>query len=161
MKVGVISDTHISAHDGGVPEDLLNKLMGVDLILHAGDLVVLDVLETLRQVAPIEAVAGNMDSAEVKEKLPSKKVISVEKIRIGLIHGWGAPWGLPERVMAKFAGDVDMVVFGHSHRPWQGRLEEMLMFNPGSAMKTSFSRRRSYGILTVEGDRVRGEIFQW
>ena len=161
MKVGIISDTHISAPNRGVPPALMDHLRGSELILHAGDLVVLDVIESLREVAPVEAVAGNMDDAEVKKTLPSKKIIPVEKILIGLIHGWGAPWGLPERVLDQFPEDVAVVVFGHSHRPEQLRMGQTLLFNPGSALKTSFSRHRSYGILTVEGDRVRGEIFQW
>jgi putative phosphoesterase len=160
MKVGVISDTHISAQGGDLPGTLLNRLRGVDLILHAGDLVVLEVLEALQAIAPVEAVAGNMDSAEVKERLPSKRIIPLEDLYVGLIHGWGSPWGLPERVSRQFAEDVDVVVFGHSHRPWHRQVDEKLLFNPGSAGKSTFSRNRSYGILNIEGDRIWGEIVQ-
>jgi putative phosphoesterase len=119
MKIGVISDTHISSNHHGVPEDLISKLRGVDLILHAGDLVVLGVLEDLRKVAPVEAVAGNMDDAQVKEALPRQRIVSLADVRIGLVHGWGPPMGLPERVMGEFAEDVRAVVFGYSHRAYQ------------------------------------------
>ncbi|KPL18468.1 MAG: hypothetical protein AMJ92_07845 [candidate division Zixibacteria bacterium SM23_81] len=161
MKIGVISDTHISSHREGLPEALLEKLRGVDLILHAGDLVVLDVLEALRELAPVEAVAGNMDSYQVKETLPGKRIVSAEELRIGLIHGWGSPRGLPERVLKEFSQDVAVVVFGHSHRAWQKSVHGTLLFNPGSAKRDFFSPIRSCGMLTIEGDRVRGEIFQW
>jgi putative phosphoesterase len=161
MKIGVISDTHISSHREGLPEALLERLRGVDLILHAGDLVVLDVLEALREFAPVEAVAGNMDSFQVKETLPGKRIVSAEEIRIGLIHGWGSPRGLPERVLNEFPQDVGIVVFGHSHRGWQKSVEGTLLFNPGSAKRDFFSSVRSYGMLTIEGDRVRGEILFW
>jgi len=161
MKVGVISDTHISSSHEGVPKALLNELRGVDLILHAGDLVVLQVLESLREVAPVEAVAGNMDDPQVKETLPRKRVLFVENVRIGLIHGWGSPVGLPERVLGEFAEDLSVVVFGHSHCGYQKRMGEMLLFNPGSAKKGFFSSVRSYGILTIEGDQVKGKILRW
>lgn len=161
MKIGVISDTHISSNHEGVPEDLLNKLRGVDLILHAGDLLVLGVLEDLREVAPVEAVAGNMDDPQVKEALPQQRIISLENVRIGLIHGWGSPMGLPERVMGEFAEDVRVVVFGHSHRAYQRRMGEMLLFNPGSARRDLFSPVRSYGLLTIDGEQVEGEILRW
>lgn len=161
MKVGVISDTHISARDKGVPASLLNQLREVDLILHAGDLVVLEVLESLREVAPVEAVAGNMDGPDVREVLPPKRVISIEGLRVGLIHGWGSPLGLAERVLGEFERDVEVVVFGHSHRCWQRRLGETLLFNPGSAKRNFFSPFRSYGILTIEGHQITGEIVRW
>jgi putative phosphoesterase len=161
MKIGVISDTHISSHREGLPEALLERLRGVDLILHAGDLVVLDVLEALGEFAPVETVAGNMDSFQVKEILPGKRIVSAEEMRIGLIHGWGSPRGLHQRVLNEFPQDVGVVVFGHSHRAWQQSVDGTLLFNPGSAKRDFFSPVRSYGMLTIEGDRVRGEIFQW
>jgi len=161
MKIGVISDTHISSSHEGVPKALLNELRGVDLILHAGDLVVLQVLEALREVAPVEAVAGNMDDPQVKETLPRKRILSVENVRIGLTHGWGSPVGLPERVLGEFADDLSVVVFGHSHRSYQKRVGEILLFNPGSARRGFLSPVRSYGILTIQGDHVEGNILRW
>lgn len=161
MKVGVISDTHISASQANLPKALLEKMRGVDFILHAGDLVVPGVLDGLRQIAPVAAVCGNMDRPEVREMLPEKRTIILEKVTLGLIHGWGAPSGLPERILGEFCGDVRVIVFGHSHRPYQKWVDQIYLFNPGSALKDSFSSVRSYGILHIEEDRVKGEIIRW
>ncbi len=161
MKIGVLSDTHISKEGHSLPGALLSQLQGVDLILHAGDLVVLSVLEHLAAIAPVEAVAGNMDDASVKRRLPRKKIIAAEQLRIGLIHGWGTPVGLAERILGQFNQDVEVIVFGHSHHPCQRQVGDTLLFNPGSAGRDFFSPIPTCGLLTVQGDRVTGEILRW
>ena len=96
LKIGVVSDTHISRSEE-LPKELLTAFAGVDLILHAGDLVSLAVLEGLKKIAPeVCAVWGNMDPPDVKQALPEKRIIQAKQFRIGLIHGSGAPFNLPE-----------------------------------------------------------------
>lgn len=148
MKIGVISDTHATSF-AEVPSQILHALAGVDLIIHAGDFVARDVLEGLKQLGELKAVRGNMDSGELKRILPEKEIVVVEGKRVGIIHGWGAPNGIDERVGGMFE-DVDIIIYGHSHHPQNELKRGVLFFNPGRA-------RDSFGILTIEKE-ARGEI---
>ena len=103
---------------------------GVDLILHAGDIVQLSVLEELRAIAPVEAVAGNMDDAERSEP-SAKKVLTAGKFRIGLIHGKYKINIQREMIRQEF-DDVDLIVYGHSHAPFWGKEHGVYFLNPGS-----------------------------
>ena len=148
MKIGAISDTH-AASLAEVPNRILRTLAEVDLIIHTGDFVSRDVLDGLKQLGEVKAVQGNMDSEELKRILPEKEILEIEGKRIGLIHGWGSPYGLDERVGEMF-DNVDIIVYGHSHNPQNEVKNGILFFNPGRA-------KNSFGILTI-GKDVRGEI---
>jgi putative phosphoesterase len=129
----------------------------VDVILHAGDITHLSLLEDLSAIAPVEAVCGNMDTEAARRLLPAKKVFSIEGISLGLIHGWGPPWGIRQRIRDSFEG-VQVVVHGHTHQPFAGFEEAVYFFNPGSAKHSRMpGRGATCGILTV-GDTVSGEI---
>lgn len=160
-KVGIVSDTHWQVADDPLPPELFIALKGVDLMLHAGDLVSPEIIDRLGEIAPVQAVAGNMDSAEVRQRLPAKRSVDIEKIRLGLVHGWGPPEGLPHRVMGEFSEDVAVVIFGHSHHPYQEWIDGRLLFNPGSLLEDRFSPGRSYGLMTVHDDRVEAELRTW
>jgi len=150
MRIGVISDTH--AHSlQDIPYEVVETLKNVDLIIHAGDIVKLRVLEELRQLAKVKAVKGNMDSMELKDLLPERELVVVDGKKIGVIHGWGGSWGMERRIKVMFDG-VDVIVFGHTHEIKNRLMEGILFFNPGQA-------RKSFGILTVEED-IRGEIIK-
>lgn len=160
MKIGVISDTHIPTRAGSLPEAVFQYFKGVDLILHAGDIEDIMVIYDLEEIAPVKAVLGNMDPYELSEELPSKRIIKVGGINIGLIHGWGDPKGLPKRVLEAFAGDnVRCIVFGHSHQPFNEEVQGILLFNPGSPTDRVFAPYNSIGILHIEKD-IRGEIIK-
>lgn len=111
MKIGVIADTHVKTEEQLVSlKDVVEgHLSGVDMILHAGDLVSVAVMDYLEEVAPTVAVCGNMDFPEVKAALPTEEVIEAAGFKIGLTHGWGPPEGLIERVMNRFS-DVDCTI---------------------------------------------------
>ena len=129
------------------------------MILHAGDIVSMEVLDAFKGHKLI-AVAGNKDGAEVRKHLPEKLVLEIGGFTIGLIHGWGPPWGLAKRVAACF-DDVQCLVFGHSHWACKQRDREgVFFFNPGSFSSSIFSGwRRSIGILTVD-EEIRAEIIR-
>ena len=148
MRIGVVSDTHATSL-AEVPERIVRTLAEVDLIIHAGDFVTKDVLDGLKRLGEVKAVRGNMDSEELKRILPEKELLVIEGRRIGVIHGWGAPDGIDDRV-GKMFKDVDIIVYGHSHYSQNEVKRGILFFNPGRA-------RNSFGILTV-GKEVRGEI---
>jgi len=158
MRIGVISDTHISSMDQELPPELLKVLEKVDLILHAGDILILPVLDELNAIAPTEAVCGNMDKAETRAALPGKRIVAAGGRKIGLIHGSGPPFGLANRVRREF-DDVDIVVFGHSHRPYNKTKGGVFLFNPGSPTDTFFAPYRSCGIITIE-EEITAEIIR-
>jgi len=156
-RIGVISDTHIPKAAGDLPERVYREFERVDLILHAGDLVELSVLEKLRKVAPARAVYGNMDAAEVTGFLPRKDIIKVGGLRIGLIHGYGPPARIVEAVAKEFK-KVDVIVFGHSHVALCEKIKNTLFFNPGSPTDRVFAPYTSFGILEVGKNGIAGMI---
>ena len=157
-KIGVISDTHIPKNSLDLPEVVYRALRGVDLIFHAGDLVELAILEKLKKIAPTHAVHGNMDMPKVKANLPEKDIIEVEGFKIGLIHGFGPPGRVSAMVMKEFR-KVDVIVFGHTHYPFNEEIDGVLLFNPGSPTDTIFAPYKSYGILEV-GKEIKGRIIR-
>lgn len=150
MKIAVLSDTHVHRIEELHPE-IIKTLTAVDLIVHAGDFVGVEVLEGLRRMGEVKAVRGNMDSVAVKEILPEKDVFVIGDKRVGLVHGWGAPMGIEERVRGLFDA-VDIIIFGHSHWSKCEKIGDIFFFNPGPGF-------RSFGILTIEDD-VKGEIIK-
>lgn len=161
MKIGVISDTHIPLQAKQMADVILEAFKKVDMVLHAGDLVKLFVLEDLRIVCKeVKAVCGNMDLGDVSHYLPKKEVINVGKYRIGLTHGAGSPSKLIESVTETFKDDnVDIIVFGHSHYPVNEKKGKILYFNPGSATDSIFAPYNSYGIIEIN-DHIKAEIIR-
>lgn len=160
MRIGVISDTHIPRSAEWLPEKVCADLKNVDLILHAGDLTEMEVLTRLEKIAPTKAVYGNMDDPAVQKALPLKEIVEAGKFRIGLIHGFGPPFGLIEKVMNEFKdAKVDAIVFGHLHAPKNERKNGVLLFNPGTPTDKIFARFNSYGILKIN-DTIEGEIIK-
>lgn len=158
VRIGCISDTHIPVAAEAIPSTALDLLKGVDLILHAGDIVALSVIDGLRAIAPVRAVAGNMDFAETAQVLPVRDKFEIDGIRIGLIHGWGAPEGLIDRIRREFV-QVDCIVFGHTHQSFSNFSNGIFFFNPGSATDKRFSSVNSIGILEID-DSISGRIIE-
>ena len=150
MKLGIISDTHVKTIDE-IPVVIKKALANVDFIIHAGDFTQKAVLDGLQSIGQVRAVHGNMDSMELKRNLPERDVFEVNGKKIGLIHGSGAPWGIAERVKKQFS-NVDIIVFGHSHEPYNNYIQGVLLINPGQA-------KSSFGLLTID-DGIRGEILR-
>ncbi len=134
-RLGVLSDTHIE--DMALAYEMAHQLFvgpfsEVDAILHAGDMVAAG-FESCFGELPVYAVRGNMDPA--LPDLPIKRIIRLANMRIGLIHGWGPSSAVPQNVYNEFAHEnLDLLVFGHSHTPFQTRVGNTLLFNPGSAL---------------------------
>ncbi len=157
MKILVLSDTHIPRAAGDLPRAIYDAIADVDLVLHAGDFVEIELWEKLKKMKELVAVHGNMDSKELRDILKAKEVVSVGAFKIGLIHGYGAPVNLQKVVRSEF-GNVDAIVFGHSHAPSTTVDNGILFFNPGSPTDRVFAPYNSYGVLTVTEDGIRGEI---
>lgn len=161
MRIGVISDTHIPDRATAIPAKILQDFKTVDLIIHAGDLVDLSVIEQLKKSCPnIKAVRGNMDPAEVRSEFPEKEIIQAGNYRIGVMHGSGAPVHLVDFLTRAFKDDnVNIIIFGHSHNPFNEKKGNILFFNPGSATDKIFAAYNSYGIIEIN-DKVEATVIK-
>jgi len=157
MKIGVLSDTHLSHVTKELREIYDKHLADKDIILHAGDIVSIEVVDFLRR-KEFYGVHGNMDPSDVKDVLPEKMEIKIGRYNLGLVHGFRHPYGQEERIRSEF-NDVDIIIYGHSHRAINHEKEGVLFFNPGTA--TGFSSRESNSIGVLElGDTIRGKIIE-
>ena len=159
MKILVLSDTHIPRVANDLPQKIYKAIQSVDMIFHAGDFVDEELLNKLRILRQTTAVFGNMDSPAIQKALKAKEVVQIEKVRIGLIHGYGAPSELTETVMSEFK-NVNAIVFGHSHKALNLVKDGVLLFNPGSPTDTIFATNNSYGILEVTNEKIKGTIIK-
>jgi hypothetical protein len=158
MKVGVLSDTHVPTIVRALPPAIFDIFKGVDLIMHAGDIVELSVLDELRTIAPVEAVAGNMDDPAAQAGLPHKKLVSLGRFRAGLIHGKYRIDVQREMIRKEF-GEVDLIVYGHSHTPFWGEVNGVIFLNPGSPTDTRHAPFNSVAVLYV-GEELKAEIIR-
>ena len=155
VKIGVISDTHLSGYDTRLARVVAQHFKDVDFILHAGDLVDLSVLDIFADIE-VKAVSGNMDNMPVKDKLPEQLIVEIKGFTIGLIHGWGSPLGIEGKLLAKL-GNVNCLVYGHTHKPSNYKEKSILFFNPGSAVDKRFANTRTIGILEIDKE-IKGRI---
>jgi putative phosphoesterase len=146
--IGIISDTH-----GLVRPEAVAALQGVDLILHAGDIGNQDVLETLKQLAPVVAVRGNNDKGEWANDLPQWEVSEVGPVSIYILHDLKEMDIRPD-------GIFQVVVSGHSHKPLVEERKGVLYLNPGSAGPRRFSLPVTLAHLKVEGEEVAAHVIQ-
>lgn len=161
MRIGVISDTHITDKKEELPPKIKEVFKDVDMIIHVGDLVDLSVLEKLKKICPnVKGVQGNMDPHEVREVLPEKEIITAGKFKIGVIHGIGAPINLMDVTTEAFKNDhVDAIVFGHSHNSTNVVKNGILYFNPGSPTDKIYAKMNSCGIIETNG-KIEGRIIK-
>ena len=159
-KIGVISDTHIPQFKQ-LPPAIWQHFDGVERIIHAGDLSVLSVITELETIAPVVAVQGNIEEEEVMLQLPIKREIMVGNCRIGIVHILGDS-RTRARVARQEFPNARVVIFGHSHIPWNEDANGQLLFNPGSATDRRRQPTCSIGLLQVDDDTcdVRGEIIK-
>ena len=147
-RVGVVADTHCPEFLDRLPERVFEVLRGVDLILHAGDVVGAETIAELERIAPVEAVRGDHDRELAF--LPLSREVTVEGRRIVVVHGNRSRWieepqtllwtlslgyvhpnsVLPRVLHRRFPG-ADAIVFGHTHRPHVEQRDATLLFNPG------------------------------
>lgn len=134
IRIGVISDTHLYRSDDILRAQAIECFSDVSIILHAGDLVELNVLNAFAG-KEVHAVRGNMCHSSVINVLPRKKIINVGRFTIGLIHGAGYFYDIENQLLNEF-DSVDCIVYGHTHKPvnhWSG---PVLFLNPGTFQAT-------------------------
>ncbi len=143
VTVGVISDTH-----GLLRPSALAALEGSDVVLHAGDVGGQDILDALRDIAPLHVVRGNTDHGTWAESLPRTEVVTVHGAQIYMVHD------IADLDPAPAAADLDMGVFGPSHRPEVTSRDGVVYFNPGAAGHRRFSLPVTVGRVQVTASGV-------
>ncbi len=146
-QIGVISDTH-----GVLRPEAIDALSGSQLIIHAGDVGAPDILDRLRQLAPVVAVRGNNDHGGWAAKLPMTEDVTIGAQRFHVLHI------LSSLTVDPAATEITTVIYGHSHKPDIGYSDGVLYFNPGSAGPRRFSLPITVGRLRLTDGRLEPEI---
>jgi uncharacterized protein len=149
MRVGVISDTH-----GLLRPEALKALHGAEHILHAGDVGDPAILDTLRSIAPVTAIRGNIDEGGPCDHLPPTELIDLNGSSIYMLHDVKKLDLNPE------AAGIAAVVFGHSHKPLVDCRRGVLFLNPGSAGPRRFQLPVTIAWLNIEADKPSARIVQ-
>jgi putative phosphoesterase len=151
----VLSDTHSPRRWKGLPPAVADQLSGADVILHAGDVCTVDVLETLSDWAPVHVVMGNNDLPEVSAwGAPETLELNLGGLQVAMIHDSGQAKGRAGRMRARFP-KADLVVFGHSHIPMDLTEDGMHIFNPGSPTDRRRQPQGTVGVLDIRDGELR------
>jgi uncharacterized protein len=147
--IGVIADTH-----GLLRDEAVEQLKGSDLILHAGDVGKPQVLDALRELAPVHAVRGNVDRGAWAEDLPLREVLTIETQALCMLHI------LEDLEVDPAAAGFSVVIFGHTHQPKIEQRGGVLYFNPGSAGPRRFKLPVTIGRLTFPGGKPSADLIR-
>jgi putative phosphoesterase len=152
-----MSDTHVPARAKRLPEQVWRAVDDADVVIHAGDWVDVATLDALEaRAARLIGVYGNNDGAALRARLPEIATVQLEGLRFSVIHETGASTGRERRMDAQFPSGTDVLVFGHSHIPWDSMTPRGIrLLNPGSP--TDRRRQPVCTMLTavVDDDAVR------
>jgi len=151
-KLGIISDTH-----NFLDPKVLALFEGVEHILHAGDIGMPSLILQLENISPVTAVIGNTDEAGLRFR-PTEIVEAAQ--RKFLVHHIVNPRALDEDLHRRITREKpDVVVFGHTHKPFCESIGGIFYFNPGYAGKSRFGMERSVAILHCDEQQIRPEYF--
>lgn len=143
----LLADTHVPKRARVLPDAVRRAASGVDLIVHAGDWVEAAVLDELSALGPVLGVWGNNDGDDLRARLPEVARADVDGVRVAVVHETGAAAGRERRMDAAFP-DTDLLVFGHSHIPWDTVTPRGLrLLNPGSP--TDRRRQPACTVMTL------------
>lgn len=149
MLIGVLSDTH-----GLLRPQALDALAGVEHILHAGDVGDIAILESLRKLAPVTAIQGNIDRTGPCSQLPATEALELEGHLVYIIHS------LADLDLKPEAAGIRVVISGHSHKSSIEERKGVLYLNPGSAGPRRFSLPISVAYLHLDPPSIRAEIIE-
>lgn len=148
-RIGVISDTH-----GLLREQVRSKLQGCDMIIHAGDVGSPSVLEELRRIAEVVAVRGNMDTGSWAGELGEMEYLNVEGKEIGVVHN------IDTLDLDPAAAGIDVIIYGHSHKPAVEWKDGILYLNPGSAGPKRLHLPVSMAFLRIGTEGVSADLIE-
>jgi len=168
VRIGLLSDTHIPADVRELPPQVEEAFQGVDLILHAGDVYVLSVVDKLERIAPVLTAMGDDDALltiGMDRRTKAKHVLELEGLTLWLTHErphrrW-VPDGGEEQPPENVFGDADVIVFGHEHRVVVERRNGVLLVSPGSPTFLHYRRGLgTVGILNIDAGKAEVDIVQ-
>jgi putative phosphoesterase len=158
VVIAVISDTHLPRGRRRLPDACVERIRAADLLLHAGDIATAEVLEDIEAIGPpVRAVQGNVDSDELRRRLPEAVSVDADGARLAMLHDAGPARGRIERMRRRFP-EADAVVFGHSHIPLHEQDGEFQIFNPGSPTDRRRQPRHTMGVASATGGRLSFEL---
>jgi putative phosphoesterase len=147
----LISDTHIPGRARRLPDAVLREADAADLVIHAGDWVAASVLDELEGHAEVLGVFGNNDGADLRARLPEIARRTIDEVRLAVIHETGPAQRRETRMDSAFP-DTDVLVFGHSHIPWDSTTPKGLrLLNPGSPTDRRRQPTHTMIVATVDG----------
>ena len=134
-KIAVLSDTH-----GLLRPEVLDRIAGCDVIIHGGDINKPEIIDRLKEIAPVYVVRGNNDN------IPESLTFQIEKSRFFVVHN--------KKFVAKDLYDADVVIYGHSHKYAEQMVDGVLWLNPGSCGKRRFDQEITFAMMTVDGSET-------
>jgi len=155
----VLADTHLPKRAKRLPDPVLAALGATDGVVHAGDWVDEPTLDLLEARAPrVIGVAGNNDGPDLRARLPEIAHARIEGVRLAVVHETGAALGRERRMDERFP-DADVLVFGHSHIPWDTTTPNGLrLLNPGSPTDRRRQPTGTYAVLTLDAGSAEWEL---
>ncbi len=174
MRVGLLSDTHIPEVRKVLPPQVKEAFRNVDLILHAGDVFDVSVLNELERLAPVLAAEGDDDSFTISKdsRMKERHLLTLEGVTILLIHigPWGPPLdsehtsdpvGSEHHIIVQHKKTPDIIVCGHAHRPRVQKINGVFVVNPGSPTFPEYKLQLgTVGFLTVAAGKAKVQIVQ-
>jgi putative phosphoesterase len=152
----LLADTHLPKRARDLPAEVWREVERADVVVHAGDWVderLLDELEA--KAGRLVGVWGNNDHGVLRERLPEVARVEIEGVRLGVVHETGASKGREERCSARYP-DLDVLVFGHSHIPWDTTSATGLrLLNPGSPTDRRRQPHCTYMTATADAGALR------
>ena len=145
--IGIISDTH-----GLLRPEAVNALQGTDLIIHAGDIGDLHIIDKLETISPVVAVRGNMDNEIRAYKLKRTETVELSGHIVYILHD------VSRLDIEPSAADIRAIIHGHSHRPAIQEYNGVLYINPGSAGPRRFKLPVTVAVLNIKGEKLDAEI---
>lgn len=162
MRLIVISDTHIPERTKELPDKIAEEINQADAVIHAGDFTSYSFYEKLQAISKkLYAVKGNMDDRSISTHLTDKLLIEIEGKKIGIMHGYGSPYGLEEILLKNFEKhNIDILVFGHTHKSIWTNKGGIYILNPGTPTDYIFAKQQTYAVLSIENEFIDAEIIR-
>nr|WP_202804545.1 metallophosphoesterase [Ornithinimicrobium pekingense] len=150
-----MADTHVPKRAKDLPAEVWDRVAAADVVVHAGDWVAPALLDELAaRSARLVAVWGNNDGEELRARLPEVARVELGGLRWGVVHETGPKARREERMRAAYP-DLDVLVFGHSHIPWDTEHEGLRLLNPGSPTDRRRQPTCTYMTCTVADGQLR------
>jgi putative phosphoesterase len=158
VRLLLLADTHVPLRARRLPDAVWHAVERADLVVHAGDWVAPTLLDELQErAARLVGVFGNNDGPELRSRLPEVATAEIEGVRLGVVHETGPARGREARMRALYP-DLDVLVFGHSHIPWDTTTAGLRLLNPGSPTDRRRQPHCTFMTLTAQRGELRDVV---